>query len=109
MTLFASSDDEYDAWLVALTAATVPPGAGIEAFYKVEGPIGKGVQSAVYLGCDLVTQAAVAIKVVERPADPLQVAYLEREMAIVSRLSHPHIVSTLDIFRTPERVYFVQE
>ncbi|GAB0493796.1 hypothetical protein MMPV_005081 [Pyropia vietnamensis] len=109
VTLFASSDDEYDAWLVALTAATVPPGSGIESFYKVEGPIGKGVQSAVHLGCDLVTQAAVAIKVVERPTDPLQVAYLEREMAIVSRLSHPHIVSTLDIFRTPERVYFVQE
>eukprot|EP00168_Porphyra_purpurea_P006537 TRINITY_DN1804_c0_g1_i1.p1 TRINITY_DN1804_c0_g1~~TRINITY_DN1804_c0_g1_i1.p1 ORF type:complete len:486 (+),score=108.14 TRINITY_DN1804_c0_g1_i1:1084-2541(+) len=112
VSLFAPDDASYDAWLVALTRAARPPGAGfaVSDYYRLSHEIGGGVQATVYQGYDLRTAATVAVKVVGRvTGDAAEAAALAKEAATVAALSHPNIVATLDVFETPDAVYFVQE
>jgi len=113
VSLFAPDAESYDAWLVALTRAARPPGAGVGDvgdYYRLSHEIGGGVQATVYQGYDLRTASAVAVKVVGRvTGDAAEEAALAKEAATVAALAHPNIVATLDVFETPDAVYFVQE
>ncbi len=69
--------------------------------YLVAKPLGAGASATVYRGESLSTRRQVAIKIVAtrgvRGNSATIVARLQREIAAVSRLHNPHIVSIYDV------------
>src|ERR1051325_7585704 len=63
--------------------------------YRVLGEIDRGGQGVVYQAVQESTRRKVAIKVLkEGPlADPTELARFDREVDVLSRLNHPHIVA----------------
>ncbi|MDQ6925116.1 MAG: tetratricopeptide repeat-containing serine/threonine-protein kinase [Candidatus Eremiobacteraeota bacterium] len=65
--------------------------------YRVERILGAGGMATVYLATDLHDDRQVALKVLHEHLDPLEgAARFAREVAILARLAHPHIVPLLD-------------
>ncbi len=81
------------------------PGDVIDGRYDVECTAGRGGMGVVYRARDLLTGGRVAVKVLEggRPER------FEREIAILSELSHPAIVRYIGHGTTDERAYLAME
>src|SRR5690349_7269310 len=71
--------------------------AALRGRYTLEREIGRGGMATVWLARDLKHERAVAIKVL-RPdvASTLTAERFLREITIVARLTHPHIVPVFD-------------
>jgi len=107
ITLYANTDDEFRAWSVALMRAT---GSYIEKFYEVGRQIGSGAYGKVYEGQSRLTGQKVAIKAIEKNrASPKELRYIQRESAILTRVNHPNVVTTYDVFEKGELYMFVME
>ena len=92
----------------ALLEATTPFPASLADRYRVEGELGRGGMATVYLARDLKHGRDVAVKVVH----PLLVASAGRErflreIAIVARLRHPHIVPLFDSGEADGTLFYV--
>ena len=76
--------------------------------YRIERPIGRGGMATVYLAHDVRHNRPVAIKVMdlEVSKDIGRDRFL-REIAIVARLSHPHIVPLFDSGAAGDHLYYV--
>jgi serine/threonine-protein kinase len=75
----------------------VPAGGAFAGRYVIEGELGHGATAAVYLARDLKHGRHVALKVL-RPdlAASLESARFLREIRLLARLQHPHILPLFD-------------
>src|SRR5437667_6144896 len=74
--------------------------------YQLQRRIARGGMSEVYLAYDQHRQHAVAIKVVHR-SDDEYVKRFQRELKVLSTITHPHILPTLDYGEQGPWCYFV--
>ncbi|KAK6766373.1 hypothetical protein RB195_025963 [Necator americanus] len=78
--------------------------------YQVGKAIGRGNFATVRLAKHEIAKTKVALKVVNRAAlDEENLIRLEREMRILTRINHPHIVKLYEIMRTETTIYIVTE
>ncbi|KAG5682439.1 hypothetical protein PVAND_011791 [Polypedilum vanderplanki] len=91
----------------AATKSKVPIRVG---FYEIEKTIGKGNFAVVKLARHRVTKNEVAIKIIDKTqldAGNLQKVY--REVDIMKRLDHPHIIKLYQVMESQSMIYIVSE
>ncbi|CAH1281161.1 unnamed protein product [Diabrotica balteata] len=79
-------------------------------FYDIERTIGKGNFAVVKLAKHRITKTEVAIKIIDKSqldASNLQKVY--REVDIMKRLDHPHIIKLYQVMETKNMIYLVSE
>ena len=78
--------------------------------YELQDELGRGGMGVVYRAWDPHLRREVALKVLVTPRDPDALRRFEHEVAALSRLDHPHIVTTWSSGHTPEgRPYLVMD
>lgn len=79
--------------------------------YKIISVLGEGGMANVYLAEDIILQRKVAVKVLrlDLQKDPQTIQRFQREALATSELSHPHIVSILDVGSDHNQHYLVME
>ncbi|MEZ4469052.1 MAG: serine/threonine-protein kinase, partial [bacterium] len=91
---------------------TLAPGHLVDDRFEIEGILGQGGFGTVYRAHQLSTGQRVALKVMtpRTPDANTERARFEREMAVIARLNHPHIVRLLDFGALPDgRLFTVLE
>ncbi|KAF7632467.1 Serine/threonine kinase [Meloidogyne graminicola] len=79
-------------------------------FYEVGKTIGKGNYAVVKLAKHRITKTEVAIKIVDkRRLDANNLAKIYREIEVLKRLRHPHIVKLYQVMETNNMLYLVTE
>ncbi|XP_010529929.1 PREDICTED: CBL-interacting serine/threonine-protein kinase 22-like [Tarenaya hassleriana] len=78
--------------------------------YELGKLLGMGAFAKVYEAVDVRTGEGVAIKVVnkKRLKEGLT-AHVKREISVMRRLRHPHIVRLFEVLATKTKIYFVME
>jgi hypothetical protein len=86
-------------------------GSTLNGRYRIEGQIGSGGMSTVYLAFDETLERAVAVKVLhnEISRDPSALERFRREARTVAQISHPHVVMVIDAGEDRGRPYIVFE
>ncbi|KAA8491918.1 putative myosin light chain kinase [Porphyridium purpureum] len=103
----ALTDADYENWSNALLRAT---GTAFKMFYELGKQVGAGAYGQVFEGRNLQTNERVAIKSIEKSrASQKELKYIQRESAILTRVSHPHVVRTYDVFDMGNTYLFVME
>lgn len=79
--------------------------------YIINGQIGQGAYAIVKQGVNKATQERVAIKMYEkfRISDAQRKAGVSREISLLKRLSHPHIVKLHETIDMPRQLWLVME
>ena len=79
--------------------------------YRIIDTLGEGGMANVYLAKDIILQRKVAVKVLrlDLQKDPQTEARFQREALATSELSHPNIVSVLDVGTDQGLPYMVME
>lgn len=79
--------------------------------YKIGKFLGVGGFAKVYEASDVVKERSVAIKIVSRRKieECRLKSQLQREIAIMRRLNHPHIVKLHEVLATKTKIYLVME
>ncbi|KAJ6850253.1 CBL-interacting serine/threonine-protein kinase 12-like [Iris pallida] len=79
--------------------------------YEVGKLLGHGTFAKVYHARNILTNAAVAIKVLdkEKILKSGLVAHIKREISILRRVRHPNIVQLFEVMATKSKIYFVME
>lgn len=79
--------------------------------YKIISVLGEGGMANVYLAEDIILQRKVAVKVLRLnlQKDPQTIQRFQREALSTSELSHPHIVSILDVGTEGDCHYLVMD
>ena len=80
-----------------ITMARVRPGDNFEERYRVVSHLGDGAWGSVYEVIRLSDNRPLALKVVTRARSGAEAARVAREAEIGARLSHPHLVSIVDV------------
>lgn len=106
VSYFARSDEQYNAWLVALDTAR---SRVVERYYDVGNVLGMGAFSTVHSCTDLLTRDVFAVKAIDKSKACARVDLSLREVDIMVRLCHPNIVETHDIFENITHLYLVIE
>ncbi|XP_048887275.1 serine/threonine-protein kinase 33 isoform X1 [Brienomyrus brachyistius] len=84
--------------------------AAIQQLYSFGRKLGKGSFGVVYEATHMQTQKKWAIKKVNREkAGSSGVMLLEREVSILKRVNHTHVIHLEEVFETPKRTYLVTE
>lgn len=83
----------------------------LDGQYRIDTKIGSGGMAVVYRGTDLVSQKAVAIKMMrqEESVDPDMVHRFDAEEKALRMLQHPHIVRTFSSGESAGHRYIVME
>nr|XP_054774808.1 serine/threonine-protein kinase 33-like [Lytechinus pictus] len=82
----------------------------VEKHYQCGVKLGAGSFGVVYEGTCLKTKKKWAIKIINKEkAGSLAVKLLEREVAILKKVNHRHIIYLKEVFETPKRMYLVME
>ncbi|MBK9259430.1 MAG: serine/threonine protein kinase [Polyangiaceae bacterium] len=77
--------------------------------YRLDQPLGSGAMGMVWAALDLVTAQRVAVKFAAEQSSDLRARFV-REAKLSKRLSHPNIVTTLDVGETNDgEPFLVQE
>lgn len=71
--------------------------------------IGRGGFSVVKKGVNKETKENVAIKIIEKKAGEEELMLLHREIDIMRKLQHKHIIALYDVFEDSERIYLILE
>ena len=86
--------------------------------YEFYGKLGSGAHGTVKLGRDLVINELVAVKIVRRFSKKVRLGKQEtpedkvkKEVAVLKKARHPHVVSLLEVIDDPEfgKVYLILE
>jgi len=82
----------------------------IEDCYTIGEEIGRGGFSIVKRGTSKETKEPVAIKIIEKktPGEE-ELQLLHREIDIMRKLHHQHIIALYDVFEDEERIYLILE
>ncbi|KAJ8271490.1 hypothetical protein COCON_G00103490 [Conger conger] len=84
--------------------------AAIQQVYTFGKKLGQGSFGVVYEATHIETQKKWAIKKVNREkAGSHGVKLLEREVSILKRVNHGHIIHLEEVFETPKKMYMVTE
>jgi serine/threonine protein kinase len=78
-----------------------------ESFYELGAELGRGGCAVVYEARNKATNEVVAVKRLSKTGFELRL--LERELAIMRRLDHPHILKLFDAFESATQVDLVLE
>ncbi|KZV25270.1 CBL-interacting serine/threonine-protein kinase 14-like [Dorcoceras hygrometricum] len=79
--------------------------------YELGKLLGCGAFAKVYHGRDLRTGHSVAIKAIskQRVMRSNLMAHIKREISIMHKMDHPHIVRLLEVLATKTKIYFIME
>ncbi|KAJ4719189.1 Non-specific serine/threonine protein kinase [Melia azedarach] len=79
--------------------------------YELGKLLGCGAFAKVYHGRDLRNGQSVAVKVINKKKITTSnlAANIKREISIMRRLNHPHIVKLYEVLATKTKIYFVME
>lgn len=79
--------------------------------YSIDVALGKGTFGMVRGGTHLLTQERVAVKILEKGkiVGVSDVERINREIHILKRLYHPHIIQLFEIIETRRQLYLVME
>ncbi|KAJ8982245.1 hypothetical protein NQ317_013547 [Molorchus minor] len=78
--------------------------------YRLEKTLGKGQTGLVKLGVQCVTGKKVAIKIINREKLSESVLMkVEREIAIMKLIDHPHVLGLTDVYENKKYLYLVLE
>ena len=79
--------------------------------FSLKQPIGQGAYATVYLGRGIITNEAVAVKVIDKSifVNAYNLKNIEHEISIMKRIDHPNIVKLLDVYQTTNNMYIVTE
>lgn len=106
VAFFADSQDDLISWVSALKSAS----SILEDFYSLGRQLGKGSYGEVFLSTDKLTGERYAAKIIHKnPNNRKQKKFIERERAIMTTVTHPNIVRTIDIFESPSKLAIVSE
>ncbi|KAL4613500.1 serine/threonine-protein kinase 33 [Arapaima gigas] len=84
--------------------------SAIQRLYLFGRKLGQGSFGVVYEATHMETQKKWAIKKVNRKkAGSSGVKLLEREVSILKRVNHLHVIYLKEVFETPKRMYLVTE
>jgi serine/threonine protein kinase len=90
------------------TRAVFDPRQPLAGRYRIERELGRGGMAAVYLAEDLRHHRKVAVKVfAPEVSSALGPERFAREIAMVARLNHPHILSLHDSGDADGRLFYV--
>ncbi|CAB3372690.1 Hypothetical predicted protein [Cloeon dipterum] len=79
-------------------------------YYELEKTIGKGNFAVVKLATHVVTNTKVAIKIIDKTKlDEENLKKIFREIQIMSKLRHPHIIRLYQVMETEKMIYLVTE
>ncbi|KAM9317497.1 LOW QUALITY PROTEIN: serine/threonine-protein kinase SIK1 [Gastrophryne carolinensis] len=79
-------------------------------FYDIEGTLGKGNFAVVKLARHRVTNTQVAIKIIDKTRlDRTNLEKIYREVQIMKRLRHPHVIRLYQVMETRDMIYIVTE
>eukprot|EP00906_Rhabdomonas_costata_P023205 RCo033410 len=82
-------------------------GVKITDNYDIGEFLGKGTFSVVKRGVNKKTKVPVAIKIIDKTSIDVRVESLKTEVRILMNITHPNIVSLLDVFEDDTKVYLV--
>jgi serine/threonine protein kinase len=93
------------------TAAAKPPTGIVKVgFYEVEGTIGRGNFAVVKIAKHRITRTDVAIKIVDkRRLDSENLTKVYREIEVLKKIRHPHIIKLYQVMETTNMLYLVTE
>jgi len=95
---------------LAPAAAKPPTGIVKVGFYEVEATIGRGNFAVVKIAKHRVTKTDVAIKIVDkRRLDAENLTKIYREIEVLKRIRHPHIIKLYQVMETSNMIYLVTE
>ncbi|XP_076328626.1 serine/threonine-protein kinase BRSK2-like isoform X3 [Tachypleus tridentatus] len=78
--------------------------------YRLEKTLGKGQTGLVKLGIHCLTGTKVAVKIVNREKLSESVSRkVEREIAIMKMIEHPHVLKLYDVYENKKYLYLVLE
>ncbi|KAL0123337.1 hypothetical protein PUN28_005699 [Cardiocondyla obscurior] len=79
-------------------------------YYELEKTIGKGNFAIVKMATHVVTKSKVAIKIIDKTKlNEENLAKIFREVHIMKRLRHPHIIRLYQVMETEKMIYLVTE
>uniref|UniRef100_A0A0A9Y3Q2 non-specific serine/threonine protein kinase n=1 Tax=Lygus hesperus TaxID=30085 RepID=A0A0A9Y3Q2_LYGHE len=79
-------------------------------YYELEQTIGKGNFAVVKLATHVVTNSKVAIKIIDKTKlDEDNLKKIFREIQILTKLRHPHIIRLYQVMETEKTIYLVTE
>ncbi|XP_043288884.1 serine/threonine-protein kinase SIK3-like isoform X2 [Venturia canescens] len=79
-------------------------------YYELEKTIGKGNFAVVKMATHVVTKSKVAIKIIDKTKlSEENLAKIFREVHIMKRLRHPHIIRLYQVMETEKMIYLVTE
>ncbi|XP_049838712.1 serine/threonine-protein kinase SIK3 isoform X1 [Schistocerca gregaria] len=79
-------------------------------YYELERTIGKGNFAVVKLATHVVTKTKVAIKIIDKTKlDEENLKKIFREIQIMRKLRHPHIIRLYQVMETEKMIYLVTE
>ncbi|XP_076277780.1 serine/threonine-protein kinase SIK3 isoform X2 [Lasioglossum baleicum] len=79
-------------------------------YYDLEKTIGKGNFAVVKMATHVVTKSKVAIKIIDKTKlNEENLAKIFREVHIMKRLRHPHIIRLYQVMETEKMIYLVTE
>ncbi|TPP57984.1 Serine/threonine kinase SAD-1 [Fasciola gigantica] len=78
--------------------------------YRLEKTLGKGQTGLVKMGVHCVTGKKVAVKIVNREKLSESVLQkVEREIAIMKLIEHPHVLGLYDVYENRRHLYLILE
>uniref|UniRef100_A0A671R9T0 Serine/threonine-protein kinase BRSK1-like n=1 Tax=Sinocyclocheilus anshuiensis TaxID=1608454 RepID=A0A671R9T0_9TELE len=93
-----------------MTELSVTPAAQYVGPYRLEKTLGKGQTGLVKLGIHCITGQKVALKIVNREKLSESVLMkVEREIAILKLIEHPHVLKLHDVYENNKYLYLVLE
>ncbi|CAL8111834.1 unnamed protein product [Orchesella dallaii] len=79
-------------------------------YYELEKTIGKGNFAVVKLATHIITNSKVAIKIIDKTKlTPDNLKKIFREIHIMRKLKHPHIIRLYQVMETEQIIYLVTE
>ena len=92
-----------------MSTVDVKNGDVVAERFRIDAEIGKGGFGTVFKACDMRTNQFVALKAmhVRHTGNSSQVKRFQRESAMVAKLQHPNIVTTIDYGHTTSGIPFI--